>query len=120
MSVEALPLIVAVATVVISIIGGYWALGALVVRQFNAALDKRFEQLELARQEGRKVWEDRFRRLEIKQDRTDEDVRKILVELPREYVRREDYVRSQTVIEAKLDALALRIENTMLRGGRGD
>lgn len=117
MSVESLQLLAAVVAVVISIIGGYWALGTLVVRQFNEGLDTRFEALEQARREGRKAFEERFRRLEAKSEELERDVRKILVELPREYVRREDYVRSQTVIEAKLDALALRIENTILRRG---
>lgn len=37
-------------------------------------------------------------------------------ELPVQYVRREDYIRNQTVIEAKLDAVALKIENLQLRG----
>lgn len=38
-------------------------------------------------------------------------------ELPLQYVRREDYIRGQSVIEAKLDGLALRIENQSLKGG---
>ena len=37
-------------------------------------------------------------------------------DLPLAYVRREDFVRNQSVIEAKLDGLALRIENLTLRG----
>ena len=37
-------------------------------------------------------------------------------EIPREYVRREDYIRGQSVVEAKIDALALKIENLVLRG----
>lgn len=37
-------------------------------------------------------------------------------QLPIDYVRRDDFVRTQTVIEAKLDGLALRIENVQLRG----
>ena len=36
-------------------------------------------------------------------------------ELPLQYVRREDYVRNQTVIEAKLDAVASKIENLQLK-----
>lgn len=44
------------------------------------------------------------------------DFLKFQAELPLQYVRREDYVRNQTVIEAKLDAVALRIENMNLRG----
>lgn len=36
--------------------------------------------------------------------------------LPMQYVFREDYVRGQSIIEAKLDALAMRVENAQLRG----
>lgn len=38
-------------------------------------------------------------------------------DLPLHYVRREDYVRGQSVLESKLDALAIRIENVQLRKG---
>ena len=37
-------------------------------------------------------------------------------ELPVHYVRREDYIRGQSVIEAKLDGLAMKLENAQLRG----
>ncbi len=37
-------------------------------------------------------------------------------DLPLGYVRREDWIRNQTIIEAKLDALALKLENAQLRG----
>lgn len=37
-------------------------------------------------------------------------------ELPLHYVRREDYIRGQSVIEAKLDGLVLRLENQRLKG----
>ncbi len=36
---------------------------------------------------------------------------RLRAELPLEYVRREDWVRNQTVIEAKLDALATKLDN---------
>lgn len=102
-------------SLVAAICAGMWAVGKLIVWQFNNSLDIRFKALEDARMEGRKAHEERFQRLEEKHDRLDQDVRKILQELPREYVRREDQVRNQTVIEAKIDALALRFENTQLR-----
>ena len=38
-------------------------------------------------------------------------------EMPVQYVRREDHARSQTVVEAKLDAVALHIQNLHLREG---
>lgn len=37
-------------------------------------------------------------------------------ELPLHYVRREDYVRNQSVIEAKLDALYSKLEVIQIRG----
>ncbi|KWZ43759.1 hypothetical protein WS72_13430 [Burkholderia savannae] len=48
--------------------------------------------------------------------RLERDFLKFQADLPLQYVRREDYVRNQTVIEAKLDAVALKIENLQLRG----
>lgn len=39
------------------------------------------------------------------------------IQLPHTYVAREDYIRGQTVIEAKLDALASKIENVQIRQG---
>ncbi|MDW9237000.1 putative phage membrane domain protein [Burkholderia thailandensis] len=50
--------------------------------------------------------------------RVERDFLKFQADLPLQYVRREDYVRNQTVIEAKLDAVALKIENLQLRGAR--
>jgi len=39
------------------------------------------------------------------------------IDLPHSYVAREDYIRGQTVIEAKLDSLASKIENVQIRQG---
>lgn len=36
-------------------------------------------------------------------------------EMPLQYVRREDYIRGQSVIEAKLDGLGTKLENAQLR-----
>lgn len=37
-------------------------------------------------------------------------------DMPNHYVRRDDFIRNQTVIEAKLDAISSRVENLQLRG----
>lgn len=37
-------------------------------------------------------------------------------DLPMNYVRREDFIRNQTVIEAKLDAISSRVQNIQLKG----
>ena len=50
--------------------------------------------------------------------RVERELLKLQADLPLHYVRREDYIRGQSVIEAKLDGLALRIENVQLRGAK--
>jgi hypothetical protein len=49
-----------------------------------------------------------------KADENERSILRLRAELPLEYVRREDYIRGQTIIEAKLDALAAKID----KGGR--
>lgn len=46
------------------------------------------------------------------------DFLKHLADLPVHYVRREDYVRGQTVIEAKLDAIAAELKMVQIEGGK--
>lgn len=53
--------------------------------------------------------------------RIDKEILKLRAELPRDYVRREDAIREQVVINAKLDALGAKIDQLNLRsGGHGD
>ena len=46
----------------------------------------------------------------------EKDLLRLRAELPLDYVRREDWIRNQTVIEAKLDGLATKLE--ALKEGR--
>lgn len=39
------------------------------------------------------------------------------IDLPHAYVARDDYIRGQTVIESKLDALANKLENVQIKQG---
>lgn len=48
-----------------------------------------------------------------KAEDNEKSILRLRAELPLEYVRREDWIRNQTVIEAKLDALAAKLD-----GGR--
>lgn len=116
MSVELLlSLIVAVG----AIVAGYYALALLVVKQFERRLDDRFAAQEQARIEGRKVFDERWNKMEANQHRLERELLQLKADLPIHYVRREDDVRKQTVIEAKLDSLALRMDNLAPKGGRG-
>lgn len=60
----------------------------------------------------------------LKAERSQQEIRdlerqfyQLKIDLPHVYVAREDYIRGQTVIEAKLDALASKIENVQIRQG---
>jgi hypothetical protein len=95
--------------------------------QFEKGLDQRFEALEEARREATKHWDAKFNALEAaardeagQWQRVERDLLLLKAEMPLHYVRREDYIRGQSVIEAKLDALFQKIENMQLRGGGGN
>lgn len=52
--------------------------------------------------------------------RIERELMELRAELPTRYVQREDYIRNQTVIEAKLDAISTKVEIVQLQGaGRG-
>lgn len=70
-------------------------------------LDKRLDGIAQAQSEDSKEWR-----------KVERDLMEMKVNLPLHYVRREDYVRGQSVIEAKLDALAGKLETTRLEGIR--
>lgn len=87
-------------TLLIAFFGFVAGAGRLLLTQIDRRLDQRFAVIEAAAADWRQL---------------EKDFLAWKAELPLQYVRREDYVRSQTVIEAKLDALAVRIENLQLR-----
>ena len=99
----------------------------LLLVQFEKRLGERFAAQATARQTASRHWEDNFAKLLARQDKDAETVRQLeksilqlQADLPIAYVRREDWVRGQTVIEAKLDGLALKFENLLLKGARHD
>lgn len=47
--------------------------------------------------------------------RVERELLSLKAEMPLHYVRREDYIRGQSVLEAKLDGLVMKIENVQLR-----
>ena len=73
----------------------------------HRALAGRLDGIETVNREEAAQWQ-----------RIERDLLRMQAEMPLHYVRREDYIRGQSVIEAKLDGLALRIENQALKGGQ--
>lgn len=99
----------------LALLGGFMAVigaaGKLLLQQIDKRLDTRFSGIEKAREDMLKENErntEAWRSLE-------RDFLKFRGDLPLEYVRREDFIRNQSLIEAKLDAIALHIQNLQLQ-----
>ncbi len=103
-------------------IGSAVAAGKMLLAQAERRLDERFSSLEKARDESRSVCMGRFSSIDqghreevVQWQRVERDLLSLRADLPLHYVRREDYVRGQTVIEAKIDAVVLKLENMQLQ-----
>jgi hypothetical protein len=86
------------------------AMGRLLLSQFERRLDERFAVQETARHEGGVRWQHRFERHEDEQRELERDFLEFRADMPLNYVRREDQIRRDTVIDAKLDAINARLE----------
>ena len=74
----------------------------------HRALAGRLDGIEAVNREEAAQWQ-----------RIERDLLKMQAEMPLHYVRREDYIRGQSVIEAKLDALGSKLEAAQLRAAAG-
>ncbi len=103
------------------------AVGKLLLTQIDKRLDERFATQEEVRRAGQQIWQKAFddhmaaeRRETEALHALEKDFLRFQGDLPLHYIRREDYIRNQTIIESKLDGLALRLENMQLKGNRHD
>ncbi|MTD33700.1 hypothetical protein [Paludibacterium denitrificans] len=104
-------------------LGVVFTFGKLLLGEIEKRLDQRFETIDKANKDSSTHWDERFSAL-LEQNRREaegwktieKDFLRFRAELPLQYVRRDDYVRNQTVIEAKIDSIALKIENVQLKG----
>ena len=95
--------IIWIAGLALTLLGALVGIGKWLLGQFGQRMDERFSLLA----EDAKAW----RQQEIK-------LMELRTHVSEHYVRREDYVRNQSVIEAKLDALAAKLDLTKLQGNR--
>ncbi|MEI7456592.1 MAG: hypothetical protein WCK93_07670 [Nitrosomonadales bacterium] len=107
-------------TLAIAIICGYWALAKVLLVQTFKQLDSRFASQEELRTKSQEHWELRFIQLEALTRATEKDLLLMRGDLPNLYVRREDYIRGQTVIESKLDAVYSKLELVQIQGAKRD
>ena len=92
-----------VAIIGISLLGAAAAVGRWLISQAQQKTDA---QVALLLEDSRKWSAVELQLMELR------------VELPERYVRREDYVRGETVIMARLDALYGKLDNLQLQGER--
>lgn len=90
-------------TLTLTLVGLFTGLGKMLLSQFERRIDDRFDTIS---QES-KDWQ-----------ATRNEVLLLRVELAERYVRRDDYIRGQTVIEAKLDAIAKDLSAVQIQGAK--
>lgn len=98
--------------------GAVWAFGKVLVSQFDKRLDERFATQEVARTEAQEHWENRFMKIETLARSTDRDMLLMRGDLPNLYTRREDTIRNQSVLEARMDALMNEVKMLRIEGGK--
>lgn len=126
LSIDLWQLLGALGSLLTLFLGFLFAGGKVLVQQFEKRLDARFVGQAQAQMNAQTHMDSRFTSLENAMAKGNEESLRIerelmtlKAELPNSYVRREDYIRNQSVIESKIDGLAIRIENAILRGGNG-
>lgn len=87
--------------------GAYAGLMKLLLVQFERRMDGQFHAMTEHRNADAKALRD-----------VERDYLKLLADLPEKYLRREDYIRGQTVIEAKLDAIAKDVQAVQIQGAK--
>lgn len=98
------------------------ATGKVLLSQFQKHMDQRFIDQEGARKSFHTQLQSRLEGIEKtalaeanEWKRVERELLELKADLPQHYVRREDYIRGQSVIESKLDALYNKMENAQLR-----
>jgi hypothetical protein len=107
--------VIAAFGIVLSLIGGGWLLLSIAGRQFEKRLGDRFKAMEKSREEGRRVWDERFKGMEGRLGVQERDLSGLTTTLPIHDVRREDAIRGDVQVNAKLDAINDRLDRWMDR-----
>ena len=113
--IEFWQLIGGVISVVVAFATVTWLFGAILVKQFKVQLDQRFTSIQLDL--TKRAAEDVEVAKQLRQ--FERDFAKFQIDMPVLYVRREDYIRGQSVIESKLDAVYSKLEVVQIQGAKG-
>ena len=111
-------LVLACAGLVATFASVVWMFGAALIRQFEKRLGERFAAIEQARREAGTVLQEDMKTLK----NMEKEFLRFQIDAPTRFVLRDDYIRGQSVLEAKQDALfnkmeVVRLEIAAVRGG---
>lgn len=87
---------------IVSVCGTFWALAKVLIASTDRMIERRFNEIA----SSLKNQDESSRRLE-------RDLMDLKAELPRDYVRREDYSITISTVMVKIDSLALRMEQAI-------
>ncbi len=106
-SIDLWQLVVGLLSAVTALIGGFWVIGERMFSRFEGHVQ---EQLGTMKES---IDQENAARVQL-----EKDVLLLKADLPLAYVRREDYIRNQTVIESKLDSIASKLEVLQIQGAK--
>lgn len=87
---------------IVSVCGTFWGLAKVLIASTDRMIERRFNEIATAL----RTQDESSRRLE-------RDLMDLKAELPRDYVRREDYAQVISTVMVKIDSLALRMEQAI-------
>lgn len=95
-----------------------WAFGRALIGQFEKRLAERFKAIEEARKNAGSILQQDLQTLK----NMEKDFLRFQIDAPTRFVLRDDYIRGQSVLEAKQDALfnkmeVVRLEIAAVKGG---
>jgi hypothetical protein len=120
-----------ISALVVAALGGIWAVGKVLIWQFNRSLKLQFDAVgqtlskqnedfvEMKRRQSEEFIDIKHR-LDKQEDNDlnlEREMMALRAELPRDYVRREDFTRVIASFEVKVDNLRLSIERLLFRQG---
>ena len=102
-----------VLTLIGTVSATFIALGRLWLKQAEQRLDERFSSMEQARQQAQQHWLDQFAGLNHNARQVELRFAQLLADLPLQYQRREDAIRQEVAVIARLDALAGKVDRAL-------
>lgn len=98
-----------VISLLITIVGAFWGIGKMMLKQYSKGINRELERIS----ERLDSQEKSDRNQEEADRRIERQIGDMRAELPREYVRRDDFVRAISSFDVRVDQLRLTIERAL-------